>query len=197
MNVIRSILSLLMLVLGAVAGQAHAAPPGDGQQALWDALRAGTHVALVRHAIAPGTGDPAGFALDDCATQRNLSSQGRLQAEAVGARLRGHGIGQASVYSSAWCRCLETARLLAVGKVDRLPLLDSFFRRPERRDAQTAALRAWLAQLGNTNTTPVVLVTHQVNITALTGVYPAQGALLVVGAGADGTVDVLGVIDAD
>ena len=173
------------------------AAPATAQDeaALWAALRAGGHVALLRHALAPGTGDPAAFALGDCGTQRNLSAAGRAQAARIGARLRENRIAAAQVYSSQWCRCMETARLLDLGRVEELPALNSFFRRYEREEAQTRAIRTWLTE--QTPGTPVVLVTHQVNITALTGVYPASGELVVVRLRPDGTLDVVGSIETD
>jgi broad specificity phosphatase PhoE len=135
------------------------------------------HVIILRHARAPGTGDPAGFRLGDCSTQRNLSNEGRAQAARIGRRLREAGLAATTVYSSQWCRCLETARRLAVGPVVELPVLNSFFQSPEMEQKQDRALRAWIASadLGR----PVVLVTHQVNITALTGIVPAEGEVLV------------------
>ena len=117
----------LWLVLLALALPAAPAPAGAGEAALLAALREGRAVALMRHATAPGTGDPAGFALGDCTTQRNLSAAGREQARATGARLRAAGIAMARIYSSQWCRCLETARLLGLGEVTELPALNSFF----------------------------------------------------------------------
>ena len=95
----------------------------------------------MRHATAPGTGDPAEFQLDDCATQRNLSAVGREQARATGARLRAAGITSAEVYSSQWCRCLETARLLGLGEVLELPALNSFFGERARAAEQSAGSR--------------------------------------------------------
>lgn len=135
------------------------------------------HVIMLRHARAPGTGDPANFRLGDCSTQRNLSDQGRRQAARIGSRLRAAGMAETAVYSSQWCRCLETARLLAVGPVVELPALNSFFQSPELEQKHTRLLRAWIAaaDLGR----PVVLVTHQVNITALTGIVPAEGEILI------------------
>ena len=102
-------------------------------------------VLLIRHALAPGVGDPDGFRLDDCATQRNLSDEGRRQARAIGDWLRARGIGQAHVYSSQWCRCLETAALLDLGPVTELPALNSFF---ERRQDRTLARHAFRTRLG-------------------------------------------------
>jgi len=124
-------------------------------------------VLILRHAEAPGVGDPPGFRLGDCATQRNLNESGRRQAQAIGARLANAGVTTAQVYSSQWCRCLETARLLKLGPVNRLPALNSFFEHPEEREATIAALRAFLASLPMDGP-PVVLVTHQVTINAFT-----------------------------
>ncbi|CAO3453459.1 histidine phosphatase family protein [Azospirillum largimobile] len=131
-------------------------------------------VVLMRHAEAPGTGDPPGFTLDDCATQRNLSGDGRAQAERIGERLRQLGIAKARVLSSQWCRCLETARLLDLGPVKEMSALNSFIRRPEEEKDKITELRQFLADLPRDGQ-PVVLVTHQVTVTALTGIFPASG----------------------
>ena len=112
---------------------------------LWRALASKGHVALLRHAIAPGTGDPPDFAVGDCSTQRNLSQEGRAQAERIGDRFRDNGVEAARVVSSQWCRCLDTAELLGLGAVEELPLLNSFYQRTERRKPQTEALNEWLA----------------------------------------------------
>lgn len=159
---------------------------------LWRALAEGSHVALMRHALAPGTGDPSNFALRDCATQRNLSQGGRDQARRIGARFRAQGIETARVRSSQWCRCLETARLLELGPVEELPSLNSFFRNFERREGQTEELKTWMAQRSKK---PAILVTHQVNITALTDIFPASGEIVVVRISASGETEVLGTIE--
>ena len=85
-------------------------------------------VLMLRHANAPGIGDPPNFKLEDCSTQRNLDAAGRAQAQALGRRLAQAGVREARVYSSQWCRCLETARLLNLGPVTPQPALNSFFR---------------------------------------------------------------------
>jgi len=135
------------------------------------------NVILMRHASAPGTGDPDGFRLDDCGTQRNLSAAGRAEAAAIGASLRALGVERAAVFSSRWCRCLDTARGLGLGQVTPLPVLDSFFANRAMATERTPALEAWLAAADLSE--PVVLVTHQVNITALADVVPAQGEWLI------------------
>lgn len=185
---------LVVAVLFALCLSPAASAAGDERE-LWQLLRSGDHVALLRHAIAPGTGDPADFTLRDCGTQRNLSDRGREQAARIGQRFRGHGIMTAGVYSSQWCRCLETAELLELGPVKELPALNSFFQAFGRRDAQTRALNDWLGEREQGR--PLVLVTHQVNITALTGVYPASGELVVIRRQNDGTISVAGTIQTD
>ena len=165
------------------------------EAALHHALRSGGHVLIMRHAIAPGVGDPDRFKLGDCSTQRNLSQDGRDQARRLGARLRALGLSNARVYTSQWCRASETAQLLKLGEVAELPLLNSFFAHPDRNDAQTQALRQWLRRQDSSR--HLVLVTHQVNITALTGVYPASGEVVVVRTSADGALRTVGSLRTD
>ena len=177
--------SLALLVLLAPAPtRADASSDPAAIRAAWTAVAAGDAVVVMRHALAPGTGDPADFDVEDCSTQRNLSDEGREQARRIGERLaRAVGTREVAVFSSAWCRCLETARLLALGAVTRLPPLDSFFRRREREPEQSAALGRWIARrLAREDAPPAALVTHQVNITALTGVFPASGEMVIVDA---------------
>jgi phosphohistidine phosphatase SixA len=155
----------------------------------WDHMERPGTVAILRHAIAPGTGDPPGFRLGDCATQRNLDAAGRAQARAIGAAFRANGIAVNRVYASRWCRARETAELLGFGPVAELPALDSFFRDRDAAGTQTDALRAFLAALPETG--KAVLVTHQVNITALTGRAVASGEVFALEVAADGRVTVL------
>ncbi len=164
----------------------------DDDVRLWQAVRTGTAIAVMRHALAPGTGDPANFTLDDCATQRTLSDEGRRQARSIGGRFRDNGISSATVFSSAWCRCRETAELLDLGPVTTLPLLNSFFRLKDRQRAQTRALKEWLSRRPTDQAQ--LLVTHQVNITALTGVFPRSGEIVVVHTEPDGEIRVLGTL---
>lgn len=162
---------------------------------LWESLASGNHFALLRHAIAPGMGDPDNFTIGDCTTQRTLSDRGRTQATAIGNRFRQAEIAEADVYSSQWCRCLETAELLELGTVRELPLLNSFFQHYERAQTQTSGLQNWLA--GLELSTPLVLVTHQVNITALTNIYPDSGELVIVRRDRAGTLSVAGTIQTE
>jgi broad specificity phosphatase PhoE len=148
-----------------------------------DGLRAGGLIMLMRHAqTVPGTGDPPGFRLDDCSTQRNLSEDGRAQARRVGDRLRAEQIPVDRVLTSAWCRCRETAELLDLGPVERLPPLDSFFEDRSQRERHRAGMLEFIA--GWTGPGNALLVTHQVNITAFAGGSVASGELVIMTAGA-------------
>ncbi|GJD48556.1 hypothetical protein OPKNFCMD_1278 [Methylobacterium crusticola] len=163
-----------------------AAWPGAARadEAAWAALRADGAVAILRHARAPGGGDPPGFRLGDCTTQRNLADEGRAQARRIGAAFRARGVAVGRVLSSRWCRALETARL-AFGEATREePTLDSFFSDQAAAEPQTRAVREILA--GWRGSGALVLVTHQVNVTALTGAVPAEGEVLVLRPGPGG-----------
>lgn len=156
----------------------------------WDALKQGQAVALIRHAIAPGLGDPPGFKIGDCTTQRNLSQEGRDQARRIGEFFLEKGVKETSVYSSQWCRCLETARLLALGPVKELTALNSFFEDRSTEETQTKQLRKFIMSLPADK--PVIMVTHQVNITALTGIVPSSGEIIILQLTQDGQGKVLG-----
>lgn len=148
------------------------------EQAAWAALKRGGHVALMRHATAPGIGDPANFKLGDCSTQRNLSDAGRAEARAVGDRFRVEGVAVAEVRTSQWCRARDTAAEMKLGPVTEDPRLNSFFADDNRAvgsEASKAAVRD-AVRAGAT----AVMVTHQVNVTAATGVFPASGEIVVV-----------------
>lgn len=153
-------------------------------------------VLMLRHANAPGTGDPSNFSLEDCATQRNLDEVGRTQAVVLGQRLAQAGAKEVKVYSSQWCRCLDTARLLKLGPVEPLPALNSFYLRPEQREPTLAALRAFLAKLP-TGGAPVVLVTHQFTINAFTNEATASGGGSLFELNGTGAPRLLGAIKPD
>ncbi|MGJ9419131.1 histidine phosphatase family protein [Massilia sp. CMS3.1] len=148
-----------------------------GEDALWQALRGGGVTVMMRHAATnPGIGDPPGFKLGDCATQRNLSDAGRADARAIGAAFGRHKVTPGAVWSSRWCRCLDTARL-AFNSAQPVPGLDSMFN--DDANASAAKLRDLRARLAaRQETTPLVLVTHDVNIRALTGYSLAPGEMV-------------------
>jgi phosphohistidine phosphatase SixA len=141
------------------------------------ALQEGGCVLLLRHArTEPGIGDPPGFRLADCTTQRNLSDEGRAQSRALGEALRRASVPIGVVRSSRWCRCLDTATL-AFGRVEPWPVLDSFFAERRTEPVQTDALRDWVRRFRGPGN--AALVTHQVNITALTGEGVGMGEVIV------------------
>ena len=170
----QSLAGLLLLLL--IMGQAIAEP--ISQDELWKVLRGGGNVLLIRHAqTIPGFGDPPGFRLNDCSSQRYLSDDGKAQSRRMGDRFRREQVPVAQVFSSEWCRCYETAKL-AFGTYKLWPPLNSFFEDYSTRDGQTQAVLKQIesfAEEGN-----LVLVTHQVNITALTGKAVSQGEAVVV-----------------
>ncbi|MFT5175625.1 MAG: phosphohistidine phosphatase SixA [Gammaproteobacteria bacterium] len=162
-------LSVVMQMVLAIAVPVRASDADQLQP-----FREGRHVLMIRHANAPGNGDPAHFRLGDCDAQRNLDNDGRVQARTIGAWLRAHGVTHAQIYSSQWCRCLETARLLDLGDPIELPALNSFYEQDDDREPNLRALREFLNMRPPTGR-PIVLVTHQVTISAITGRSVSSG----------------------
>lgn len=167
----------------AVSLSAAIAPPADAQsRGAWAALASGDAVAVVRHAKAPHapgrrrTRGPKVVNLMDCGSQRNLSAAGRAQAARIGAALKRRGVRSARVISSAYCRTMDTARLLGLGFVTWNYDLNALSKPTAGR--QTAGFRALLR--GAPRGVATVLVTHKTNIRALTGVTPASGETLIV-----------------
>ncbi len=179
----------LLAVLGAalIASSALAADA-------WAELARPGAIVLFRHATAPGVGDPPGFKADDCATQRNLDDRGRAEARRLGERFRSRKIQVGAVLSSQWCRTRETARLAFGSQARDEPAFNSFFRlSQEASDVQTARARAVLADWRGPGA--LVVVTHQVNITALAGVGTASAQGVVVRRGADGNFQAVATIE--
>ena len=153
---------------------------GDEEEAFLRAVRDGACAVVFRHGqTVPGVGDPPGFALEACATQRNLDDRGRAQARRIGEWFVGHGLRPRAVRSSAWCRCQDTARL-AFGTVDVWSPLNSTFEDAALSPAATARLREALRAIPARSFE--VWVTHQVNISALTDRPASSGEGFVVDA---------------
>jgi broad specificity phosphatase PhoE len=162
---------LLFLALALACGRVHA------DDALWAQLRAGGLVVFIRHAETdPGVGDPPGFRLEDCKTQRNLSAAGREQARRLGETLRRELVPVGPVLASEWCRCRDTATL-AFGRYETWPALNNLFGRAQNEPAQRQAMleRAG-AHRGKDN---LILVTHGSTVVPVAGVAPMQGELVV------------------
>jgi phosphohistidine phosphatase SixA len=161
----------VFLLLGASSAQA--------SEALWTLLKGGGQVVLIRHTITtPGVGDPPGFRLDDCATQRNLTDEGRGHAKRIGEAFRARGIPVERVLSSPWCRCIETAKL-AFGRTDGLSeALGNLFGRPDNRAKQVEQMRALASTRPKSGN--LVLVSHGSTIVALADIAPATGEMVIV-----------------
>jgi len=163
--------TLLFLTLLPIAASAN----------LGNDLNDGQHVLLMRHADAPGYGDPVGYQIDQCSTQRNLGDYGRKQATLIGEWLKKQGITSAEVISSPWCRCIDTAKLLDKGPVQTSNILGSFFDDMSLEKQQTKQLEQFIqAKLGDSNKAPIILVTHHVNIQAYTGKAVNVGDMVLV-----------------
>jgi phosphohistidine phosphatase SixA len=161
------ILAALLLPLAAAA-----------DDALWALLQKGGQVVLIRHGLTdPGVGDPPGFSLADCKTQRNLSAVGRDEAARLGKAFKERAIPVARVLSSPWCRCIETAKI-AFGSSQNENALSNLFGRSQNGDAQVAAFRKLVAQAPKQGN--LILVTHGSTTLAFTGVSPATAELVVV-----------------
>ncbi len=174
------------------------ATPGlaaDDSKEAWAALVKGGHVAVIRHGNAPPGygGDPPGFKIDDCTTQRNLDELGRDQARALGEAFRNHGVRVDRILSSPWCRCLETARLMAVGPVET-----SWALVPDTQPSvrvRLLELKVIVSAWRGPGT--LVLVTHAFTVRALMGFLPIQGQTVVLKPGSgNASADLVGLIAA-
>jgi len=144
-------------------------------------LQDGQHVLLMRHADAPGYGDPAGYVIGQCPTQRNLGENGIKQAKTIGVWLTKQGIQKADVHSSPWCRCIDTANLLNKGPTKIEPSLGSFFDNMSLEKRQTKELEVFIkSELSKQSKAPLILVTHHVNIQAYTGKAVGVGDMVLV-----------------
>jgi phosphohistidine phosphatase SixA len=187
-----------LLFAAVLAVASVSAAPAFAQGDTWALLKQPGHVVFMRHSDAPGSGgygDPPGYRLDDCVTQRNLSDEGRAHARRTGEAFRKRGLTFDRVLTSPWCRCKETAQL-AIGKeAEIFAPLSNLVGRFEHRDEQVKALKAYLA--GLQPNVRVLFVTHGVVINALTGVSPASGEMVIVRPGPGGEPKVAGRLEVD
>jgi phosphohistidine phosphatase SixA len=170
----RTFIAYILLLSGLCFAQQAAA-------SLVNDLQDGQHVLLMRHADAPGYGDPTGYVIGQCSSQRNLGDYGKKQAKAIGVWLTNQGIQKADVFSSPWCRCLDTANLLNKGPVKIKSSLGSFFDNMSLEKKQTKELEGFIkAELAKQSKVPLILVTHHVNIQAYTGKVVGVGDMVLV-----------------
>jgi phosphohistidine phosphatase SixA len=146
---------------------------------LSERLQSSDHVLLMRHALAPGVGDPVNYSLEECKTQRNLNAEGRDQAIYIGEWLKKQGVTTAAVYSSIWCRCKDTATLLNFNGYQVAPALASFFDTPANSKEGNAKLQKFIAEkIKLKGTQALILVTHHVNILEFMGENIASGDMV-------------------
>ena len=134
------------------------------------------NVIFLRHALAPGVGDPENFIKEDCSTQRNLNNKGRLQARLIGNYLRSTNLKFSQILTSEWCRCIDTAKELNLGQWTTFSGLNSFFQVYEKKDQVMNKLQKKLDSLGYSDL--ALFVTHQVVISEQTGIMPQSGEMV-------------------
>ncbi len=174
-------------------------PAEASDEKIWERLQGSNptgYVLLIRHALAPGVGDPENFNVNDCSTQRNLSDEGRVQAQKIGRWLKSTQIKIFRVESSSWCRAKETAKLLDLGKVRLNKNLDSLFEEVDiANHPQTLQARKNIVAQRNKRGL-LIMVGHYVNIAALTGVGIDSGSGVLVQADKKGRIKVFGQMPA-
>ena len=134
------------------------------------------NVIFLRHALAPGVGDPENFIKEDCSTQRNLNNKGRLQARLIGHYLRSTNLKFSQIFTSEWCRCIDTVKELNLGQWTTFSGLNSFFQEYEKKDQVMSKLQKKLDSLSYSDLT--LFVTHQVVISEQTGIVPRSGEMV-------------------
>src|SRR5262245_53579006 len=161
--VLRALVAVMLLLVAPSSAVA--------DDALWAQLRGGGQVVIMRHTVTtPGVGDPPGLRLDDCATQRNLTETGREDARRIGAAFSARGIPIGRVLSSAWCRCLETARL-AFGRAETWPPLVKLYGNRAGEAEAVRAIREIASRRPESGN--LVLVTHGSVVFPVSGISPA------------------------
>lgn len=166
-------------------------PSPEIQESYIEALKTPGHALILRHALAPGHNDPAGFDLRNCSTQRNLDDAGRAQAAAIGTWLRARGVRPEAVFTSPWCRCIETAELMAMGPVIEERGLRSFAENRSPKSETLSRLRKFLGAHSNSKA-PLVMVTHSSTVADLIGGLVGSGEGVVVKLSSEGEIMLLG-----
>ena len=146
----------------------------------WEPAKEGDKIILIRHSIAPGSGDPSGFSIKDCKTQRNLSQEGIRQSKRIGKLFKKNQIKISKVLSSQWCRCKDTAKY-AFNEYNEFSALNSTFQPPHDKNAkrQLKTLKNYI-QNWKGNGSNLILVTHYVIITAITDIAPRSGEVVII-----------------
>ena len=150
----------------------------DLNKKLINQLEEGGKLIFIRHAYAPGSGDPDNFNLNDCSTQRNLSKEGQRQAEYIGEFFRNNKVKIDKVLSSEWCRCKETAKI-AFKNFSTNSFLNSFYssKFAKNKDKQVKALKEYIKKFKSDKN--LVLVTHDVLISEILNYGSSSGEIVV------------------
>ena len=150
----------------------------DLNKNLINQLEDGGKLIFIRHAYAPGNGDPSDFNLNDCSTQRNLNYQGREQAKYIGEFFRKNKIKIDRVLSSEWCRCKETAKI-AFKNFSTNSFLNSFYsaKYAKNKDNQIKSLSEFVKRFKSDKN--LVLITHYVLISEVFNYGPSSGEIVV------------------
>ena len=152
----------------------------DLNKKLINQLEEGGKLIFIRHAYAPGSGDPDNFNLNDCSTQRNLSKEGQRQAKYIGEFFRNNKVKIDKVLSSEWCRCKETAKI-AFKNYTTKSFLNSFYssKFAKNKDKQVKALKEYVKNYKTNNNENLVLVTHYVLISEILNYRSLSGEIVV------------------
>ena len=153
-------------------------------------LESGEKLIFIRHAYAPGNGDPDNFNLNDCSTQRNLSIDGRKQAQYIGEFFIRNKIEIDKVLSSEWCRCKETAKI-AFKNFSTNSFLNSFYssKYEENKVKQVRELNEYI--INHNSKKNLILVTHYVLISEVLNYAPSSGEIVV----SDKNFNIIGSIE--
>ena len=150
----------------------------DLDQNLINELKQDGKLIFIRHAYAPGGGDPINFDIDECNTQRNLNNSGRNQADKIGSLFKDNNISTDKVYSSEWCRCKETA-LIAFNQFETKKFLNSFFssKFAQNKNSQIKSFKKFIKSWdGKKN---LIFVTHYVFISEILDYAPSSGEIII------------------
>jgi phosphohistidine phosphatase SixA len=152
--------------------------PVDSQEKLINLLKDGNKLIFIRHAYAPGNGDPANFKLNDCSTQRNLNNKGIIQSKKIGQFFSKNNIQIDKVFSSEWCRCKDTAKF-AFNKYSTFDALNSFYdpRFENNKDKQINDLKNYINNWNSKKN--LVLITHFVVISEVLKVGANSGEIII------------------
>ena len=183
-NIISLIISLFLLLFSSQLNASDKA---------WSLAQEGNKIILIRHSLAPGGGDPSGFKLNDCKTQRNLSRTGIRQSKQIGKLFEKNKVPVDQVLSSQWCRCKDTAKY-AFGNYKEFTALNSTFQSPYNKNEgkQLKELYNYVKKWDGKGKN-LVLITHYSIITAVSNAVPSSGEIII----ADKNFKVLGTIQTD